>query len=156
MAGRTRKIRKKNRRARPDPARGLPTTAPSRGGSSRQPVRTQFLRGFCEGATRQEGVRTRQATRKTSRREATVTPIHFPNHFFSKNEDFRPFTDLLYRLVLAYASQNFRKRNGICRFKEATRCEKCNRSGNRPRSCPIAQMDGNLFQTEPSRGQLGI
>src|SRR5207237_5009062 len=34
-----------------------------------------------------------------------------PIIFFSKNEDFRPNADLLYRLVVAYASENFRKRN---------------------------------------------
>ena len=33
-----------------------------------------------------------------------------PIIFFSKNEDFRPNADLLYRFVIAYASENFRKR----------------------------------------------
>ena len=104
----------REQKARPHPAlsprRGK--RPPGLGVSSRQPVRSQFLRRFCEGATRQEGVRTRQTTRKQGAGDTTQGSDRSTSRtiFFSKNENFRSATDLLYRLVVAYASENVREK----------------------------------------------
>src|SRR5207244_2688271 len=41
--------------------------------------------------------------------------VHFPNHFLFRERGLSSLTDLLYRQVAVYASENFWKRNALIR-----------------------------------------
>ena len=55
-----------------------------------------------------------------------------PDTFFSKNENFRSITDLLYRLFVVSARENFLKRNAICRFNTRKRSVLKGATGQEP------------------------